>query len=289
MAGIKPQTVYSLLGMAWTLLVAGAVAVIHTGNAEPYVAASVLPEPIYLTGIVAAALVLAGWLLVSRRLAGLWRAAGRSAGLEAAPGSALSALGLGSKPDLTGTVRGRPVRIYTVSRKTGTNTEGSSNRTTYTVAETELEESAGPGFAILRQPPGTTADGDVDLGTASVQAVSIDDQFAAVAEESPAATALVEGPARNQLLALDPGTMVLVGDATDPIRSAVPELSGDSFLGGIASDALTSAMPTDPGTVALQTKGTTLDGDALRRRAEAVAATANEFETAAADGRVRNA
>lgn len=285
MALVSKDVVYSLVGFGWTLLVVGAVAVIYSGNAEPYVSASALPSPLYVTGIGTVALVLAGWLLVSRRLAGLWRAAGRSAGLEAASGSGLSALGLGSKPDLTGTVRNRPVRIHTVSRKTGTNTEGSSNRTTYTVAETELEAPAAPGFAILRQSPGTTSDGDVDLGTASVQAVSIDDQFAAVAELSPAATALVEGPARNQLLALDPGTVVLVGDATDPIESAVPELSGDSFLGGLASDALTAAMPTDPGTVALQTKGTTLDADALRRRAEAVAATANEFETAAADRR----
>jgi len=273
---------YALVQFGWVLFVAGSIVVIGSGNAEPYVSASQLPEPMYVTGGLAVGLVVAGFVFVSYLKNRAWKAAADAAGLETESTSALSTLGIGAKPDVTGTVRGRPVTVRTTSRKTGNSTEGGSSRTTYTVVEADLAERPETGLILTRQPGGADA-GTTDDANVSVQTVAVDDEFAAVGgADDDLARAVVSGTGRDDLLALDADTMVLVGNPVQTLTDAVPELSGGSRIGSMAQKSLSKAFPEDPTTVAIQTKGLLLDPEELERQTRAVVAAADGFEDATA-------
>lgn len=271
---------YGLLQFGWVLAVAGTVVVILSGNAEPYVSASQLPRPLYVTGALAAAAVVAGLLVVSYLENQSWRTAGEAAGLAPESSSALSAVGIGPKPDLTGTVGGRPVRVRTESRRTSQQSEGDSKHTTYTVVETDLTESTDRGVIVTRQPGGDAGPDRTDVGNVGFRNVAVDGEFATVEGSEDLARTVVSGAARTDLLDLEAGTMVLAGDAVGTLREALPEMSGSSLVGGAVGDTLSDAFPETTTAVAVQTEGLVLDGTTLERQVRAVVAAADAFEGA---------
>lgn len=275
---------YGLVQFGWVLAVAGTVVVILSGNAEPYVSASQLPRPLYLTGVLAVGAVVAGLLVVSYLENRSWRTAGEAAGLAAESASALSAVGIGPKPDLTGTVGGRDVRVRTEARRTGQQSEGDSKQTTYTVVETDLAASAERGAIVTRQPGDGAGPDRADVGNVSVRNVAVDDEFTTVDGAEDLARSVVSGAGRSDLLALEAGTMVLVGDAVGTLQDAVPEMPQDTMLGGMVDAGLSKAFPADPTTVAIQTRGLVLDGATLDRQVAGVVAAADGYEDAAGGG-----
>lgn len=268
------STRYHLAKLGWMALAVGGAVALYAG-AVPSVSPSELPGgPAvgFLGGVAAAAL---GSVLVAVRETGAWTAAGRRAGLAPAGGG-----GLYRKPDLVGTVGGRTVRARAVDMHTGGGGNPSSGRT-YTLVEAELDGAADDGLVVTPADGGRTSRMptrfEIDPGDATVG----DDRLAAVGPEAVARTVL-SGRAREALLALDEPTLVFAGDAAGTMRTTLPD-APNSLADALLGRAAASRVPGDPATVSIEKRGLVLDGDALARRAGAVAAVADAFE-AATDG-----
>jgi hypothetical protein len=83
LALVRKATGYDLLAFGWVLAV-GAGFVVISGNAEPYIAARTVPEPIIASwGGAGAVLVLGGRTAVRLAKKRAWRQGGRQAGLVA--------------------------------------------------------------------------------------------------------------------------------------------------------------------------------------------------------------
>lgn len=272
-------TKYDVAQAVWFLVSAAAVIAAYTGNAEPYVSPSQLPGGgtssagmyMFLAG---AALALAGILVISRFKAGAWK--GLSEGTDLEPEG-----GLGSS-DLTGTVRGRPVRARTASRRTSGG-EHSSNTKTVTVVEADLSAPTDQGVMVTRHPEGG-APSEVEFSDTTVRGTAVDDRFAVMGDGDEALVeALVSGRAREAMLAVDDLGALSVGDPTDALLEGLPDMS-DSMLGGMfeshVEGRVEGGTDGDRSTVSVETDGTLLDAAELQRRVDAVVAVAEAVEDA---------
>lgn len=275
----------------WFLVVAGATIAVGSGQADPYVPSSVLPEgPAFVFGGAALVLV-AGWLLLSvlegflKRRA--WMRAGRDAGL------APEGMGLFGRPDLTGTVEGRPVRARTVARKRKAGREKGARMRTFTIVETELDRATDQGLLVVPADGTSIRSGSMRLSLEGAElgsrglAVVEDGGYTIVGAEEPLASEVASGRVGSSLHALGDGTSIYAGNASDLLVEILPDADasgvGGWFQGAMvdrAGEALRERVPGDASKVSAETTGLVEDGDALRRQAEAVAAVAEAFDEA---------
>lgn len=282
---------------AWFILVGGVVITVYSGNAEPYVSPSQVPQgPLGMFGGAAVAIV-AGVVVItsidSRIKSGNWKQAGKRANLTPEGGGLLS-----GKPDLTGTVGGRPVRARTLTRKRGSSGEGSRSTTfTFTLVETELDRASEQGLIVA--PDG----GKIVAGSSSISidaeagfiggaglAAFQDGDLTVVGHDEAVARAVATGRSGDALRSLD-ANLVYVGDAAGVVnsylRNAGPEGSGlgDRFLRKMArrkEGAFDDRIPGDGSTVSIETVQFVTDGDRLREWTEAAVDIAEAYEEATA-------
>lgn len=266
----------------WVLLSIGAIVVVYTGNAEPYLAATQLPgsssSPELALAGVGVVLLLVGVLPIQLRKRRVWKRMGRGIGLAPTGG------GLLGKPDLTGEVRGRPVRVHTTKRKTSKGDQGTTS-VTVTVIEADLSEPTDVGLMIGRKPAGERA-GKTDLGSAAVQNVAVGDRFTVTGTDvEDLAKSTLTAEARDALLNVESLETVTVGDPTGTVMNAMPDMSG-SFLGNMAENRLDEKLRErfagDASTVAHEQRGVLLDADGLEQQVTAAVAVAESFENATA-------
>lgn len=268
----------------WILLVVGGVIAAYTGNAEPFVAAGDLPggesanKLPYMVGI-AVGLSVAGLALGTLLKGDQWAAMAEET--ELTPDDSGGLLG---EPDLVGTVRGRPVRARTVSRKVQSADRG-NNRKTFTVVETQLDEPTAEAMMLSRRPAGTDPE-KVELSGGRAGNEAVDDRFAVVGgvgEE--VAERVLTGRARNKLIELDDVGTLTVGDPTGEIMDRMPDMSDSmvgSFFEGQIEGKLAERSPGSRGTVAIQTPGTLRDSDELSRQVDTVVSVADADEDSSA-------
>lgn len=261
---------YDAAMFVWAVVVGGGSVAVAFGFTEPYLSASQIPgDPgqIFAGGVVA---VVLGALVVQVLKVRSWRAAGREAGLS-------SGFALLRSPDVTGTVGGRPVRAYTHSVRKGGSGESGGRSVTYTNVEAELDGPADVGV-VVTPAAGPSGGSPLDVDLDEAQTAVSDDRLAAIGPED-AAEAVISGRARQTLLDLDEPGLVFVGDGADALVDALPD-TGGSMMGSLFETAIRKGVPGDASTVTTTDKGLEMDGDALRRRVEAVAAVADAFEGA---------
>lgn len=267
---VRKNQIYGISTVLWAVASFGTAIVLYSGNAEPYVSPSQLPggaTPVGLFGSGLAAAFL-GWLVIGFLRSRSWRKMARRAGFDA-DGRLLPV----GQPGLSKTVRGRPVRVGTVSRGGTGGGESGSGKTTYTRVEAELAGPAEEGLVVNRDGVRT------DLG--NLESVTV-------------AGHEVVGPenlARDVLSSRVQGVLdeasgvdsVTVGDAAGALSDAAPDVS-DSLLGRLAKSTSEAAVAGDESTATVETEGLLLDADELEGRVDAVVAVADAFETATADG-----
>lgn len=273
-----------VIGLAVVALSA-AVFLAYTGNAEPVVSPAQLPGGPEHAVVAVVVVVLAGSLLSGYLGAQEWERMGREAGL-----SAEEALLPISKPDLTGTVGGRPVRVRTYSEGGGKN----SSSKTYTVVEAELDspvdwaaslslasEDGGPDFDIDIEPDEGLSQLD------SMDTINVDDEFMVWGEVTEdRAREILSGDVRNAITTL--GSDVWIGDVEESMRAAMFDAVTDASGGmsqTIAKGMLSAAGGSEesPTTdVKHRDRGLLVDGDELERRIDAVTAVAEAVERTSA-------
>lgn len=270
---IRKSTLYQGGLFVWAGLSAAAVILVYTGNAKPVVAPSQIPGDPWYAFVVVAALWLVGGVVVGHLRRRAWKRMGKETGLTPESG------GLFAAPDLTGTVRGRPVRAHTVTRKRSGGESGSTS-VTFTVVEAELAGPVEDGVLLGRREDGGAA-GTVDLGDTSLAFESLDERFVAIGDGGGLAGAALSTRARNALLDLDEVDHLSVGDPTGAMASAVPDMSG-SLVGDAIQSRIESRIADElvggASTVTHRTKGTLLDGASLERQVTAVVAVADAVD-----------
>lgn len=266
----------------WLVVVVagGGITAAYSGAAAPIVAPSSLPgAPVYAFPAVAAILVggLAASASLDRRA---WRRMGEKAGLSPESAGLFENPSDGTRellpaPVLSGTVRGRPVRVRTYSTSSG----GSSNRTT-TVVEADLERPVEWAAMLARESDGGVAS-IPDLG--SMEVTAVDGEFSVVGDlPHSVAEELLDQRVRDALSVVDGG--VAVGDvadaAVDAIRASL-EGGDTSLLGDLADGVLGLVDDGDDGPserVVHRSEGLLLDGEKLERRLDAVVAVAESVD-----------
>lgn len=271
---IRKSTLYTAAKFGWALLVAGTVIVLFSGQAESVVSASQLPQDPFVMFGVAAGSVLVGWLVIGRHETRSWLAAGRQANLTPEGGG-----GLLGKPDLTGTINGRPVRARTVKRKKGQGSRDTSSKQTFTVVEADLDSPAEEGLIVTPASGGRTSATRASIEIDPERADVKDDRLAVAGGSEAVAQEVISGRSRSALLDMDGFDLVYVGNASEAVSEMIPDVS-DSRLGSWFEGKITDRVPGDPSTVSTETMGMVHDGDRLRRQVEAVAAVADAFERA---------
>lgn len=268
---VRKDTLYRLAIIAWGVLVAAAVILVYSGNAEPYVAASTAPSvPVAVGGGIVGWLV--GAFVLDRLRKRDWKAAGRAHGLRP------SGLGLLGAPEMTGTVDGRSVRVRTRSKTTGGG-DDASNEETFTVVEADLSGPADRGFMA----GSSTASAAGELEGFGLEAVEVDG-VGVVGGDEAFVRKMLDGRTRDAIAALPEDDTLLVGDAGATVQAALEEATGSGIAGAFASMAsrATDEFAGDASTVSLEMKGLVLDADRMGDQLEAVVATAEAFERAAA-------
>lgn len=269
---VRKNTVYSLSTVVWVMAVFGATLAVLLGETAPYVTMSMLPVegPVPMFGA-AAALAIAGALVVGRLKKRAWRRAGREANLT-------SEGGLFGTPDLVGDRGGRPVRVRTITRKTGGGggEAGGSSKTTYTIVEADLRGPAREGLIVGLD------DGDLgDFGSGAINAETDSTGEFSILESAPGlGGAVLTGRARNVLAGPTRTDSVLAGNASGVFMDEIPEadgMVGSLFTKG-AEKMVDEGIAGDESTVRAETKGLLMDGKEIARQVEAVVAVADEFE-----------
>jgi hypothetical protein len=277
MALVSKHGLYQFALIMYATAVAGAVIVIGSGNAEPYVSASRIPVagPLQFAGLIAA-LVLPGAIVLYLLEKRSWNRAGRNAGLTPA---GMTFVG---KPTLEGTVDGRTVRARTVTRKVGGGGEGGPNRTTYTVVEADLDAAVDDSVVLAGASDSATPAGvrDVDFGPNTTEVRNV----AAIGDESIARDVVT--PAVSDALATPKYIgAVYAGDAESVLLEAFPE--GDGGMGGYVleklEDEFADRLPGDASTVSTESKGVVLSATEFEAQTRAVAAVADALEATLAD------
>lgn len=260
--------------------VVGASAVVglaYTGNAAPVLTQSDLPggPPVGFGAIFV--LVFAGLLLSSYLDSRAWKRTGREVGLTPAGGVTLL-----SQPELTGTIRGRPVRAHTDTVNTGGGDGGGSSQT-YTVIETDLQTPVEWSATFHPESGGELPEELADIGSHQWTTVGDIAVFGDVAEDH--ARAVLDGAVQRALTAQEGD--VSVGDREQNLRQAMLETLDDGSGGGMAqslakgmlSIGLDEEAATGPSRKIEQRKrGLLVDSAKLERRIEAVAAVADAVE-----------
>ncbi|MFB6282602.1 MAG: hypothetical protein ABEK59_01525 [Halobacteria archaeon] len=256
----------------WILLVFGVTVAIYSGKVSHLLTPQMLSidRPFGLFGFAGGLMVLGALVLVLLKKRA-WKRAGRRANLKPKGG------GLFSKPDLVGSLNGRKVRARTIKKKTGSDGESSSNKSTFTVVEADLDESPEEGLVIgIGDGEGvsTAQDMPVDFDTGSVNG------FAVVGSTDIARETLTTR-AENALRDPELLDSVLVGNVADVLLEAVPE--SDGFILGKLTEGIEKAIRDgtlgESGKVRAETKGVILDSDELEEQIQAVSAVADGFET----------
>lgn len=267
---MRKSTVYTLLQVGWGVLVLGTFVALYSGNAEFIASQSELPRPLWKAGAAAVGIAAAGWAVVAHRKSSAWRAMGRRLDLSVDSGG----LGLFGTPDLRGTVQGRPVRVSTYTKTSGSGESRSS--TTYTLVEANLDEHVENGVIVGRDDSGgTTTD---DFEGMPVEKVSLDGGFVAIGATEGIADEILTTRVRNALSGPRELGMVSVGNAVDTMMDAIPNTGG--VFGWIAERASAANPAGDSSTVSNKTRGVLLDPDEVQRRLDAVVAVADAYEDA---------
>lgn len=280
MALVSKHGLYQFAMIMYATAVAGAVIVIGSGNAEPYVSASRVPVsgPIEFFGLVVA-LIIPGALVLALLEKRSWKRAGRNADL------APTGMTLVGKPTLEGTVDGRTVRARTVKRKVGGGggESGGSNKTTFTVVEADLDGPADDGLVLAGATDSATPAGitDVDLDANATEVRNV----VAIGDDSLARAVLT--PRVSDALASSAYIdSVYAGDAESVLMDALPDADGG--MGGFVLEKLKAGfadrLPGDASTVSTEGKGVVLKGSELEAQIRAVAAVADSLEHALAEG-----
>lgn len=268
---ISRSTRYDLAKFGWGVLSVGGAIALYSGQAAPAVTPEQLPGRPFHGLVAGIAVALLGALFVTTRETAAWKAAGRRANLAPDGG------GLFGKPDLEGSVHGRPVRVRTTKRKTGSSDEGGTSKTTYTIVEAALNRPAEEGLVVSPASGGRTVSTSASYRIEPEHADVKDDELAAVGGPEDVARAVISGRAREPVAAVD--DLVYVGDAAEALKNATGDVSDSRIASWIQSKAA-DRVPGDADAVSVETKGLVLDGDRLREQAEAVAAVAEAFEDA---------
>lgn len=269
---IRKHTVYSLIGVGWGLLVMGTFVALYSGNAEFIAPVSELPRPLWKAGAVAVGTAAAGFVVVAHVKSRAWRAMGRRLNLEIGSGG----LGLFGTPDLRGTVQGRPVRVGTFTKRTGSGESSSS--TTYTIVEANLDQHVEDGVIVAHdESGGATLD---DYEGMPVEKINLEGGFVAVGATEGIADEILTPRVRNALAGPEELGMVSVGNLIDTMMDAIPD-TGRVF-GWVAEQAKKSQPGGDSSTVSIKTKGVILDPEEIQHRLDAVAAVADAYEDATA-------
>jgi len=204
------------------------------------------------------------------------------------------------RPDLTGTVRGRRVRVGERTTQVG------DDRVPYTHIETPLDPPAERGVVVYRNDdggwggegaafgaePGAREPGEMSEMTsrlkASGAAVVRDEEFVVVGVSEELARAVVSGRSRRALLAADGLDQVWIGDPSGAFEGITSDLSdlSDGLMGKVVAEMFEGFMSGDPSTASNEGSRRLLyDGDALERHVEAVVAAVDAFEAARRDRR----
>ncbi len=249
------------------------------GVTEPYLSPSDLPVPPRQASLAGFGVLVVGVGLDRLLETVIWRRMGRRAGFSPDGLVALRDPSKGSRslpPDLTATVRGRPVRAWTYQTQ-----DDDGGSTTHTVVETDLRTPVEwhavfiPADAPLEETPET------DEGT-----VIVDDEFAACGGV-PEATAreVLSGHAADVLR--DLGTEVLVGrpgqralnETADAVAAETDGAAG-ALVEGLVSLAGAGESVGAAERVRLDQPGLVLDATELETRAEAVTVVADAVDRA---------
>lgn len=273
---IRKAPLYKAAIFGWAVAAAVGVVAAYGGHAEPYVSASQLPSGgVYMVGIIVASWLVGG-VVIDRLRTFHWKAVGRAADLTP------DGIGLVGEPDLTGTVEGRQVRARTRTEKVRTGGEGSTEKVKYTVVEADLAGPADRGLVVGRD------DGSGGpAGAAGVQAVDVGDGVVAVGTDEAFAREALDRRSRAAIRSMGTDEDLNVGDAAGMMQSTLDEAMGDSGGGLFANTFAGMAfdeMAGDASTVTIEEKGLLLHAGELESRVQAVAAVADAFEDATADG-----
>lgn len=280
----------------WIVLVFGLIFAVYSGHAEPYISPTTLPVgPDFIFGgaiVVVVAGVSVIVVLDRRTQKRRWLQAGGLANLT--PGGDKTQSG---KPELTGTVRGRPVRARLVKRKRLPDADRGSYSVTVTVVETDLDRPSRQGLIIgidggvIESSHGrihivAEADTIEDAGLAVHQ----DGDLMVVSNDEAVARAVTSGPSGAALLSLD-ADLVYAGDATGLLntylRNPFPE--GSSGWQRLATDMgklmrspgmFDESIPGDASTVSIEAEEVITDGSRLRDWTETVVKIAGTYEKA---------
>lgn len=271
---VRTNSLYTAAQLGWALVVFGLTAAVFSGRAAPYLTPSMLPVS-GLAGFLAfpVVLIVAGVVIITRLKTQAWKRTGQRATLTP------DGTSLVGYPDLVGTHDGRAVRARTLKRRTGGDGDDGSSTSTFTVVETDLEDSAEAGLVIGHREDGAPPivdDLPVEIATASVG------EFTVVGESTPLADDVLTSRARSALAEPSLNGSVLVGNAAEVLLKGVPE--ADGMLAGRLTDGikhkLARAIPGDDATVRTETEGVLLDGAEMSAQVTAVTAVADSFERA---------
>jgi len=278
---VRKHTLYQLATVVWFVAAAGSLVLVISGQAEPYVTPERIPGgPMGGFGIMAG-VIIAGVVVIGRLETRAWKKMGRKAGLE--PERGLNLLG---RPAMTGTVRGRPVRVDSYKVSSGGSGESGGSSTTYTLVEAELAEPVERGFFFGKH--GGESSHILDDLPNELREKRVGDEFYAMGD-IPAETAAQLHTPRVSDTFRDPngaGTVV-VGDPTDVIMSAVPD-SGGGLMGsftGIVESKLRDKAEFDASMASHGRKGLILSAEKLDKQLAAVVAVAEAYERAEAGTR----
>jgi hypothetical protein len=273
---VRKHSVYSVGTVAWGVVVFGLTVLVYSGQAAPFLTPSMFPLG-GIPGFIAfvAGLLVAGALVIEWLQKRAWVGAGRQARLEPAERT------LYSKPDLVGTVDGRPVRVRTMKRHSGGGGDSESSTEMVTVVETDLDHTPEEGLVIGGQ--GEDAPSGMGSMALDLEAQTVG-EFAVVGEPAGIAPEVVTQRARSALAEPDLNDAVLAGEASSILLAGVPSFGGG--VGGSLSDGLesrlTEAVPGDADMVRTETSGVLLDAEEMAAQIDAVTAVAQEFEQATA-------
>lgn len=264
----------------WILAVAAGSIVSYTGNATPYVEPSQLPAggtadaEMYMFGTILV-VGFGGAVAIALAAGDQWQKMNDKTDLT------LTDSGVTGRGTYVGTINGREVRARTERRKTGSGTEGGSNRTTYTITEADLDSSLNEGILLRRV---TDTEDRMDMSDSSTEQVVVDDEFVLTGVESEQlGREILTREVRDAVRAVEDLETITIGKASEVIAEELPSL-GDSMVGGFLEDKMTQAMTKgiggSPTTVGIETEGVVSDATVLDSRIAAVAAVADGFESA---------
>jgi hypothetical protein len=147
---LSPKSaIVRVVQFVWILAVAAGSIVSYTGNATPYVEPSQLPAggtadaEMYMFGTILV-VGFGGAVAIALAAGDQWQKMNDKTDLT------LTDSGVTGRGTYVGTINGREVRARTERRKTGSGTEGGSNRTTYTITEADLDSSLNEGILLRR-------------------------------------------------------------------------------------------------------------------------------------------